>query len=335
MRTSRIVLAGLAILAVCMLMPTAHAQTGYVSNLKVKLSTTEVQPGQPLNISVTVNTTSILSYIWARVIISNVDTGFIIHTATFNLTRPIGTPIITPGWLYTLSGNYTFVPMRPIVFGEYTVWVSVGNQSVFERINIVPSVVDFYKDLQVMEKKYEESQNRYWYIIKLVYPTAFLLSALTMVICYYLWRLPSSDKEEFKYWLLSNIDIYRLNKLKKDLRDLDRRGFAARNVPPIAKNEAIISMLRKDKQILEKLNACMQRRMERLQRLNKNANEYMQTIKEATEAIDAEIKAKNAEIEKVLESIQIEVLKANKKTKREPVVDRRRYIPLRFRRGED
>ena len=304
------------------------------ADLNIKLSSDEVQVNQQLVVNITVNTTQPLYYQWGRVIISSLDTGYIISTASINLTSKQNLTIVYPGSNYTLYCEYIYEPHRPIMFGEYTVWVTVGNMSAFERVTIVPSLGDFYTDLRNMERKYEESQNNYWYIIRIVYPAAFMLSAMTILICYYLWRLPDSSKEELKYWLLSKGDVRKLEMMQRELRDIDRKQFNARNAPSVGRNEKIIRGLHAKKRVLEKLKFYTDKRIEKMKRVGSNAGEFSEGLVETIKVLDEEIATRNADIVKALSALEIEAQKRNRKLKPERPQERR-MSPMdldRFRR---
>jgi lipopolysaccharide export LptBFGC system permease protein LptF len=169
--------------------------------------------------------------------------------------------------------------------------------------------------------------NNYWYIIRIIYPAAFMLSGMTILVCYYLWRLPDSNKEELKYWLLSKADVKRLEKLQKELRDIDRKSFSARNAPSVGNNEKIISRLRANKKVLEKLKFYTQKRLERMKRMSKNAEEFAASLQNSIDVMDEEMKKRNEDIEKALAALETEAQKRNKKMKPKQPMERR-FSPM-------
>jgi len=300
------------------------------TTMKVTVSSNQVQVGQSVRINITVNTTEPLRSSSARIIISSLDSGSIIVTANQNLSTKQNLTLILPGRLYTLNGTYEFVPQKGIEFGDYTIWVTVGNVSAFQKVSIMPSLADFYTDFKAMERHNQQAQNNYWYVIQIVYPAAFLLSAMTIVICFYLWRLPDSSKEELKYWLLSKTDPKKLKFMQSELRDINRQGFSERNSPSVGKNEKMLVSLRKQQDTLSKLKSYTDKRIEKLNRMKENAEEFAGTLQETIDVYDIDIVKRNGDIEKALGALQIEAQRLNKKNKPEKRV--RKLSPMDFER---
>jgi hypothetical protein len=200
--------------------------------------------------------------------------------------------------------------------------MTVGNISAFNRFTISPSLSDLYNDIGKLQEANEVADDNYWYAIKVVYPAAFLISALTIIACYYLWRYPNSNKEELKYWLLSKGDVNKLRFIKEELRDLDKIGYATRNSPAVGRNESAIKKLNNNLRVMENLKKYTDKRVERMEKMTFNAKEFSTTLQETVDSLSNEITTRNRHIENALSAIEVEAQKVNKKMKKEPIEKR-------------
>lgn len=309
-----------ALLIVCALatLPIG-ASAENAENLEVTLSNTNLLAGDKLTVFIKYNTTAWWIRYNATVILSHISTGEIYAMSQVNLS-------------YDGRANWTVELHRPIAFGDYLVWVRVGNISVFKDIMVQPSIFDLW-DLN--KRSAEESATTQRLAERAIF-VAFILPTFgvgaAILFSYWMWRIPSPEKDELANWFLSKWDLHKLSKLVKDIRDLDRRSYARRRAPSVMEAEKEIAMLQRKRRALLELAESIKAREDKLKTRSKLVEEYRSDLEGTAKDLEERIGHYEETIEDQLETIQVKALEKNRKRLRDPTLGKRDMEAVRLRR---
>lgn len=287
------------------------------TDINVTLSAKNVVPGDSLFIEIQVNASNPWEIRNVTVIISQVDSGQVVLMTTANLT-------------YFGEANLTYTPSRPAIFGDYFVWIRAGNRSAFSSFTLQPSILDLWEQMKASERdnaKLKQTANSAILLTVTTVPIGVLLATL---ISYLYWRMPDPDKNDIWDWLLSKFQKRRFRRFFKDIRDLDRKGYARRRVPIIIHAESQNSEFSKKIDLLTNLANSVHSKIDFLKKRVATGGEFETDLRETVSELNKKIVENNSIIEDELKAISIRSLEANRFKIRDPKRVRREMEAARL-----
>ncbi len=283
-------------------------------DVSIHLSKATVNPGQMIWINVTTTYTNNTT---CRLIVSEVASGKVVFSASGNISL-IG----------TFRTIYT--PRRPIGFGDYTVWATAHNASAFTNFAIEPSLQDLYSDLQKIANSDASTHRQMLFVWQVLLPYSFIVSAMLIGICYWLWRVPGGTKHELSQWLFTSLKSHKFRGLMTDIRGLNRKGYSARHVRTPVKTDLEIAALHQHWNQLEQFkNTVVSRRTQIRDRIL-NLNDFVQDITNLQNDINHKIKGKEVDLEMSIKIIEGKAFEKNKDNRQSNDVSK--ITPDRFKR---
>jgi hypothetical protein len=239
----------------------------------VELSRTTLSVGQTLFINVT---TTAQNNTTAFIRISSLDSGIILYMKSGNVSK-------------NRTFQAIFSPHKPVGFGEYAAYAQIGNSSASRTFTLQPSLMDMYGDLDKIQQHMAQIEKRDAFVTTIMMPYGLLVCSVILFGVYFLWRIPSPDKDVLRDWLLTKLDIMKLRRLKKDFRDLDRLGYETRQFRTVGANEKLMASLRAKKQIIINLADSIGVREEKLKKRAELAEKFRLDLIGAARAVDSDI----------------------------------------------
>lgn len=275
------------------------------SAISIQLSSTTITPGVPLHIEIQFNTTDFWEPLNATITISNEESGMIVVQTS--------EPLDILG-----HANYTFTPERPSIFGEYFIWVRVGNASGFHSFELQPSILDLWEKMNKYEKSQAASSktaNTALWLVMTAVPLGVIGAAF---VSYLYWRLDDPTKEEARDWLLSKFDIRKLRVLTRDIRDLKRYAYARRRFPGISMFEKQISDFSHKERLLTNLADSAHKKLDFYRKRLAEGEAFEKDLRETATKLSEKIAKNEARIDDELRAVQIHALETNRQVVRDP-----------------